>query len=381
MQFDWNPGQRGLIDEVRAIAERDLASRPRAAAFDREAWALCGRHGLTGLTLPSALGGRGASAGTAVGAFEALGRGGADRGLLFALGAHLFGCCMAIARAGSAAQREEWGRRVADGRAVAAVAVTEDAGGSNLAGMGTVARSVDGAYVVSGSKTLVTNGPVADVFLLIAAEDPRRGVMGLTAFLVPRATPGLTVQPLEESFGLRGAPMGRVTLEACALPQAARLGRAGGGFAILQLCMQWERTCILAGFLGAAERDLDAAVAYLRERRGQKGRLLDHQAVSHRFARLRARIESARWLTYRGAAAIDAGTDPTVWPAMVKLTVSETVVEVATAILQTLAGAGWLDVNGAATALRDCMGTLSASGTSDAMLNVIASHLGRVTPS
>jgi alkylation response protein AidB-like acyl-CoA dehydrogenase len=262
-----------------------------------------------------------------------------------------------------------------EGREIGALAVTEEISGSSLAGMATVARATETGYVISGSKMYVSNGPIADVFLLIAAENPKRGLLGLTAFLVPRDTPGLSVRPLATTLGLKGAPMARVSLDDCVLPQEAVLGKPGGGFAVMRFSMQWERTCILAGFLGAAERDLCAAVEFARGRRDQRGTLFEHQAVSHRLAGLRCRLESARWMLYRGAWAVAHDKDPHLWPAMVKLTVSETVVEIAIEIMRTFAGAGWLDEKGVATALRDVVGTLSASGTSDVLLNIIAECL------
>ena len=138
--------------------------------------------------------------------------------------------------------------------------------------------------------------------------------------------------------------------------------------------MRYERTCILAGFVGAAERDLAAGVALARERKDDQGPIFRHQAVSHRLARMQCRIESARWQIYRGAWAIDHGNDQILAPATVKLTVSETLVECAMDVLRTFAGAGWLDEQGVGTALRDVVGTLSASGTSDVQLNLIASR-------
>jgi clorobiocin biosynthesis protein CloN3 len=304
-----------------------------------------------------------------------MGRAGADRGLLFSIGAHLLGCAIPIARCGNPEQHERWGTGLAGGNSVAALAITEPTGGSSASRMATVAERTAEGYVVRGVKTLVTNGPVADLFLLVASESPSRGALGLTAFLVPRTTAGLHVEPLGNTLGMHGAPMARVVLEGCRLPHEAVLGRPCGGLAVLSCSMQYERTCILAGFLGAAQRDLDACVAYTQQRRDTRGPLFEHQAVSHRLARMRCRIESARWLLYRGAWTIDHANEPLLTPAMVKWTVSETLVECALDVLRTFAGAAWLDEQGTATALRDVVGTLSASGTSDVQLNLIAACL------
>lgn len=372
MTEPWSDSQRSLMEAARRFAEQSLAPRPPSADFDRWAWDACAREGVLGTSLPSEWGGGAHGALTTVGLFEALGRGGADRGLLFAMSAHLFGVAMAVSRFGSEPQKKYWGGRLAGGGAVGALAITEESGGSSLSGMATVAEEGGAGYRICGAKTLVTNGPVADLFLLIAAENPRRGLLGLTAFLLPRDTPGLSVRQLTPTLGLAAAPMARLELCDCPLPKEAVLGRSGGGFAVMKVSMQWERTCLLAGFLGAAERDLEGCLKYIRGRRDGAGSLYDHQAVSHRLARTHCRLEAARQLLYRGALAVDHQEDPLLWPAMVKLFVGESIIECAEELLRVFAGSGWLDERGAGTALRDVMALMSASGTCDVMLNIIS---------
>ena len=372
MTEPWSDSQKSLLEAARRFAELSLRPRPASADFDRWAWDACAREGILGASLPSDWGGGAHDALTTVGLFEALGRGGAERGLLFAMSAHLFGVAVAVSRFGSEAQKDFWGGRLARGGAVGALAITEESGGSNLSDMTTIAEDGEAGVRIRGAKTLVTNGPVADLFLLIASENPRRGLLGLTAFLLPRDTPGLCVKPLTPTLGLAAAPMARLELRDCLLPKEAILGRSGGGFAVIKVSMQWERTCLLAGFLGAAERDLDGCLKYVRGRRVGTGSLYDHQAVSHRLAHQRCRLEAARQLLYRGALAIDRQEDPLLWPAMVKLFVSEFIIGCAEEILRTYAGSGWLDGHGAGTALRDVMALVSASGTSDVMLNIIS---------
>lgn len=375
MDFEWPIDTKRRIDRARTFAAERLSNRPRSAGFDREAWNLCAREGVLSAALPRAWGGEESGALVAAALFEALGRGGADRGLLFAMGAHLFGCAMTIARYGTKLNSERWGRGLADGTVIAALAATEPTGGSSASVPGTVATAAGEGFVINGSKTLVTNAPVADVFVLIASSSPPRGVLGLTAFLLARDSPGLTVEPIDPTLGLSGAPMARVVLENCEVGSEAVLGRRSGGFACLQSSMELERACLLAGFLGAAERDLRTSVAYAIRRRDGRGSLFDHQAVSHRLARAESRLESARWLLYRAAAAAESQRSNLRLSAMAKLVVSEAVTACALEVLQSFAGAGWLDESGVATALRDTLGTLSASGTSDVQLNVVAESL------
>jgi clorobiocin biosynthesis protein CloN3 len=135
--------------------------------------------------------------------------------------------------------------------------------------------------------------------------------------------------------------------------------------------MKWERTCLLAGFLGAAQRDLSLCIDALASRRG--GVLLKHQAVAHRIARVRVRLDTARLVMRRGAAAIDDGVDDLAAAATVKLVVSEAVVDCAHDIVRLLAGSGWQGHPfDASAALVDTIGGLFASGTSEVQLDIIA---------
>ncbi len=376
VELDLTPRTRALATAAARVARERLLPRGPARGFDEDGWRACAEHGVLALPLPTTWGGQGESALSTVAVFEALGRGGADRGLLFALGAHLFGCALPIAEHGSPGQQARWGKGLADGSTVAALAITEPGGGSDPMSMAAIATRKPDGYVVTGEKTLVTNGPRADLFLVAARTGPGHGVLGLGTFLVPRATPGLSVEALGPALGLAGAPMARLALRECQLPADALLGSPGAGTRIMASSLRWERSCILAGFLGAADRDLAACLAHVKVRRDRRGPLLGHEAVAHRLARMKLRLESARWLVYRAAWSIDRGRGQLLPPALAKLAASECVVANAVDALRILAGPGWLDEAGAAGALRDVVGTLSASGTSDVQLGVIAASLG-----
>jgi len=375
MNHDLGETCRQVVESAGQLAADVLSQRDNCEEFDRSAWDTCGKAGLLNLCLPQQWGGAGLDMLSTVHAYEALGQGGADRGLLFAMGAHLFGCAVPIARYGSDAQQEQFGKDLASGLKIAALAITEADGGSHTAKMATVAVADGDEFILNGQKALITNATVADVFLVIVSQSPKLGTMGLTAFLIPRDTDGLSVQAMEPTLGMHGAPVGRVSFNDCRVPADAVLGRPNGGWPVFLSAMQHERTCILAGFVGAAQRDLHHCVKYACQRKGPKGSAYDYQAVSHRLARTQCRLQAARALMHRGAQTIDHGKDVMIMPATVKLTVSETLVQCAMDVLEIYAGAGWVDQGGSATALRDVIGTLSASGTSNIQLELIASHL------
>lgn len=265
---------------------------------------------------------------------------------------------------------------LSSGRLIGALAVTEPQGGSNPGKMETRVEMRDGQLRLNGSKTFVTNAPEADVFLVLATTKPERGSFGWTAFAVDRNTPGLSVEPLATA-GLAGAPMGTVHFHDCPIAPSSLVGAMEGGLRVFTTAMLWERTGILAGFIGAAERDLDACIAFANSRQDAAGPISAHQAISHRIARARLRLDRARLMLQRAAWAVDGkqkNAQQTV--AMAKLDVSESVVETAMDILRITAGAGWINQLGAATALCDTLGTLFASGTAEVQLNIIAASMG-----
>ena len=373
----------GLSEEATRLVERaaDHARRQRAGqdAPSAEKWAAWGAAGWLGTCVPTDVGGEGHGAVSTLLAFETLGREGIDRGWLFAVGAHLFGCSMALANHGSPLQKSAWCERLARGRAVGALAFTEPEGGSNLASCATLAERSANRFRLSGCKTYVTNGASAELFLVLARTGSKPSPFAYSIFAVPRDTPGLSVQKIEGYSGLAQSMPATVSFDGCMLPQSALLGREGAGMPLLLDIMRWERTCILAGSLGALERDLARVTGYLGRRGDSAQPATQFQAVGHALARIRAEMESARWLMRRAAWELDRQGGSLLYPAMSKLTVSETLVECTLRLRQLAAGHGWAGGLGLVEALDDALATLSASGTSEVQLGLIATQMGPAT--
>ncbi len=369
--FDLPADVQDRAAQAERWARSALVGRPRIAKFDAASWRGLGRFGLFRSALPASAGGEdiGALAITAV--LEALGRGGADRGLLMAVGAHLFGCAMPLAAHATPAQAERYLSGLRDGEVIGALAVTESGGGSGFDQMATTAVATPEGIVLNGRKTLVCNAVHAGVFLVLARQFADRGAMGLTAFLVPRDAKSVAVEPMNMVTGLPGSAMGELVLDGCCLPEDAVLGHPGAGLRVFMSAMKWERCCLLAGFLGAAERDL-AICAEALSARGN-GALARHQAVSHRLARMKVRLATARLMLRHAASGIDSGHDDHTVSAMAKLVISEALVDCAQDAARLLAGAGWRGTPfDAGAALVDALGGLFASGTSEIQLDLIA---------
>ena len=356
--------------EAEQWARAAFAGDAHNAGFDGAAWCELAHSGLFRTALPTARGGDGHGAVGITALLEALGRGGADRGLLMACGAHIFGCEVPVSAYASPAQSVQWLPALASGAIVGALAVTEPGGGSTFERMTTRATTTYKGISLNGRKTLVCNAPVCQLLVVLAQQFPDRGVLGLTAFLVPRETPGLHVEQVVRTSGLPGAPLGEVVLDGCILPEDAVLGRPGAGLRVFMTAMKWERCGLLAGFLGAAEHDLLACAETLA---GRGGNLLKHQAVAHKLALIKVRLATARAMLRQAAVSIDAGNDDHALSAMAKLVISEALVDCAQDTARLLAGAGWAGKPfDAGAALADTLGGLFASGTSEILLDLIA---------
>ena len=381
MDFAFSDRQRRWHDDAVAFAlehlQDDLLGRDDRREFWREGWWRCARLGIPGLPLPTAYGGRGEDLPETIAAMEGLGYGCPDSGLIFAINACLWTVAMPILAHGTEAQRSRYLPGLADGSIVGANGASEPEAGSDIFAMTTRAsREPDGSWRLDGRKTWVTSAPVADLFVAYASTDPDKGVLGLSAFIVPADTPGFRVVREIPKMGLRTVPMGELAFEDCRLPAEALLGREGRGAQVFNASMEWERGAILAATLGTMRRQLERCVNHARTRRQSGQPIGKFQAVSHRIAEMALRLETCRPLVYRIGWLKAQGQDATTEAAMAKLHVSRCSVENALDAVQVFGAAGYASETGIERELRDGVGSLIYSGTSDIQKNLIARSLG-----
>ena len=182
---------------------------------------------------------------------------------------------------------------------IGANGASEPDAGSDVFAMRTRAELRGADYFLNGVKTFVSNAPVADVFVVYATLDPSLGPMGITAFIVERETPGLTIGRKLEKMGLRTSPMSEVVFDNCAVPAANRLGREGRGVTVFESSMEWERGCILANYLGLMRRQFEACVEYVRSRKQFGKPIGKFQSVANRVVNMKVRLDTCRPLVYR----------------------------------------------------------------------------------
>jgi alkylation response protein AidB-like acyl-CoA dehydrogenase len=368
--------KRTVTEFARDVLNHDLDARDRDSVFPAEAWRRCAELGLQGLPVPPEYGGLGASATTMAAALQGLGYGCADNGLIFSLNAHLWACELPIVRFGSEEQKRRYLPELCDGSLIAAHGMSEPGSGSDAYALATTAKPITDGWVLDGSKTFVTNAPESGLFVVFASTDRSLGFAGLSAFLVERDAPGLDIGRPFSKMGLRTSQLSELFFDGCRLPSEAMLGSPGAGMVVFNVAMRWERSLILAASVGTMERQLERCVRYARER-SQFGRPIGaYQAISHKIAEMKLRLESAHQMLYRVAALLDHDAATDLDAAMTKLHLSECLVQSSLDAVQIHGGAGYMTETGLERDVRDALASKLYSGTSEMLLNVIAAQLG-----
>jgi alkylation response protein AidB-like acyl-CoA dehydrogenase len=332
--------------------------------------------GLHGLPFSAAHGGSDADIITTMLAMEALGYGCRDAGLIFALNAQMWAVQMPIHEFGTDAQKAKFLPGLIRGDLIGAHGMSEPGSGSDSSGLATTAEKRGERWVLNGTKTFVTNAPVADVFVVFATTNPALGLMGVTGFVLEKNTPGLRLSQPIEKMGLKTSPMSEVILENCEAPLDALLGREGGGASVFKSSMAWERGCLLASYIGAMERQLETCVEYARTRRQFNRPIGKFQSVANMIVDMKVRMETSRLLLYKVGWLKNTGEEAVIEAAIAKLYLSESWVQSCLDAIQIHGGYGYMTEFELERDLRDAIGGRLYSGTSEIQRNVIAAQLG-----
>ncbi|HUH59617.1 MAG TPA: acyl-CoA dehydrogenase family protein [Candidimonas sp.] len=377
MQFELDEQQRQIQDLARQFARREIM--PLAAGADRNADFPASLQekavavGVANINLPESVGGAGLGCMELVLVTEALCH--ACLGIGTAL------CVNALALepiviAGTPEQQARYLGLAVKG-ALAGFAMTEPAAGSDVAGIRTRAERVPGGYELSGSKLWISNATLATFFVVFAKTNAQGGHRGLTAFIVPRDSAGLSVgQPLGK-LGQRAAPTAEVFFERVFVPDDHRLGDEGSGFTLAMEVFDHSRPMVAAFGVGLTERCIDESLAYARERRSMGSALIDHQAIAHKLAEMRMRLEAARLLTYQAAWLVDQGRPNTIQASMAKAFAADAAMWAATEAVQIFGGMGYSTDYPVEKLFRDAKVLQIYEGTSEIQRNIIAREMQR----
>ncbi|MGV4988826.1 acyl-CoA dehydrogenase family protein [Streptomyces sp. NPDC001709] len=378
MDFALTTEQEQMRKEALRFAQAQLnpSSPSDDRPFSRELWRQCAEFGVQGMPFPLEYGGQGADLLTTVLMLEELGYGCNDNGLLFSLGAHMWSCALPIWRFGDAGQRARYLPSLCDGSMIGVQAVTEVRSGSDALAVGTTARPSGDGYVLDGVKTFITNAPVADVFVVLARSGRAKDAGGLSAFIVERDQPGVFVGEPFQKMGLSSSPMGEVVLDGCHVPTSALLGGPGAGMTVFNTTIEWERSFILATALGTMRRQLEESVAHARTHTRFGEPIGRKQSVSGRIADMRVRLEAAQLMLYRLAWLKDQGRRTSLESSIVKLYLSEALVESSMSAFATHGAYAYMSGTAQERDVRDALASRIYSGTSDLQRVIISRMLG-----
>ncbi len=380
MDFSWSKSQDELYYSVLEFAKKALNSsvkeQGQTHSFNRDQWRKCGDQGLLSMCVPNSYGGLGFDALTTARLVEAFGRGCEDRGLIFSAAAHLFACVMPIVEHGTEELKQKMLPRLCSGEWVGANATTESEAGSDAFALKTRAVREGNSYILTGTKEYVTNGSIADAIVIYATINPAFGYLGVTAFAVEKNTPGLTAGKPYGKMGLTSSPISSIYLEECSVPVSHRLGAEGQGGQVFKSSMLWERACLFALYVGMMERQLEKTMVYAKERRQFSRAISKNQAISHRIADMKLRLEAARLLLYRACWLFDKGKDATLDISIAKLAVSEAAIQSSLDAIQIHGGIGYISEAGIEQGLRDAIPSTIFSGTSEIQRDIIVKELG-----
>ena len=295
--------------------------------------------------------------------------------------AHTSLCCAPIFENGTEEQKMKYLPDLLSGRKIGAFGLTEPGAGTDASGQQTTAvKNENGDYVLNGSKCFITNGNVADTFVVFAMTDKSKGTKGISAFIVESSFPGFSVGKHEEKMGLHGSPTAEIVFTDMIVPKENMLGREGKGFNIAMHTLDGGRIGIASQALGIAEGALERTIAYVKERK-QFGRAIGaFQNTQFQLADMATKVEAAKMLVYKAARKKDEyKTNPkisySVEAAMAKLYAAEVAMEVTTKAVQLHGGYGYIREYEVERMMRDAKITEIYEGTSEVQRMVISADL------
>ncbi|WP_371796528.1 acyl-CoA dehydrogenase family protein [Streptomyces sp. NBC_01718] len=345
----------------------------RAENVDRSIVKKLGSLGFLGLTVPEEYGGSGGDHLAYCLVTEELGRG--DSSVRGIVSVSLGLVAKTITTWGDEEQKRQWLPRLTAGEAIGCFGLTEPGTGSDAGNLTTKAVRDGDSYVINGTKMFITNGTWADVVLLFARTGDTPGHKGISAFLVPTDTPGLTRRTIHGKLGLRGQATAEVVLEDVRVPATTLLGPEGKGFSIAMSALAKGRMSVAAGCVGIAQAALDAAVGYAGEREQFGKSIASYQLVQELISDIAVDVDAARLLTWRVADLVDRGEDFATAASKAKLFASEAAVRAANNALQVFGGYGYIDEYPVGKLLRDARVMTLYEGTSQIQKLIIGRAL------
>lgn len=378
--MEWNEEQQVLRREVsrlgKALSE-DHIEWDQRAEFPWQKWQLIRQSGVLCLPFPVDHGGLDQDLCTTMYVLEELGYVCEDGGLNLAVATHMVSVGIPLSRFGTPEQKARFLPRICDGESICAHAITEPDSGSDAFSMVTLAVLHGDHYVLNGSKTFISNGPLADFFAVYAMTDRSRGTLGgATVFLVERGTPGFEIDQPIRKMGLRTVPLCELRFANCEVPADHVIGKEGMGFPILDYVMKWEILCAFVIAVGEMQRRLEKCIEYAKTRKQFGQAIGGFQSIANKIVDMKIGVDTSRELLYRAASRIQRKHNATLDIAIAKLVTSEYNIASALNAIQIFGAKGYMVEYGIEKDLRNAIAGTIYSGTSEIQRNRIARMLG-----
>ena len=378
MDFRLTKEQLLVRKMVREFAENEV--KPLAAEIDEEerfpmeTVEKMAKLGMMGIYFPKEYGGAGGDVLSYAITVEELAKVCGTTAVI--VSAHTSLCCAPIFENGTEEQKRKYLPDLCSGRKIGAFGLTEPNAGTDASGQQTTAVLDGDHYVLNGSKCFITNGSVADVFVVFAMTDPKQGNRGISAFIVEKGFPGFSQGKHEKKMGIRGSSTCDLIFEDCIVPKENLLGKDGAGFKIAMATLDGGRIGIAAQALGIGEGAIDEAIKYTKERVQFKKRISSFQNTQFQLADMHTRMQAAQFLVYNAALKKQAHERCSMEAAMAKLFAAEAASDVTRRAVQLFGGYGYTREYPVERMMRDAKITEIYEGTSEVQRMVIAANLG-----
>jgi alkylation response protein AidB-like acyl-CoA dehydrogenase len=377
MDFSFSDEQRMFRETVYRFTKEEITPLCEEAdlrgEFSFEIWNKMASMGLLGLPIPEQYGGQGADIVTCCLAGEAVGHAGADGGHTLAWGAHTYLCAANIMQHGTEAQKKKYLPKLATGEWIGCMGLTEPGCGSDAAALTTTAVKKGDKYILNGSKTFITNAPLAEVFVVFATVDKSQKHKGITAFIVEKGSPGISTGNPMHKMGCRCSTTSEVFFEDCEVPAENCLVGEGLGWLIALGGVEWDRSTLLAPFLGWSMFMMENCARYANQRRAFNRPIRDFQSIQNRIADMKVYLEASKLAVYRVAASKDSGMalNP-LYAGVSKVYVGDKGFEMSSAAVDLFGGYGYIHEYPVERGLRDAKLGQLGGGTSDIMRMILA---------
>jgi alkylation response protein AidB-like acyl-CoA dehydrogenase len=368
-----------LRESIRRFVEREL--RPHAEEWEDARWfpnsvfTRMAELGFLGLKYPEEHGGEGGDYLHDAVLSEELSRC-ASGGVAAGIGAHIGIATPPVWKFGSGDQKRRFLEPAIRGEKIAALGITEPDAGSDVAGIKTFAKRVDGGYVVNGSKTFITNGVRADFVVTAVKTTQEGGHHGLSFLLIEKGMEGFSVSKKLEKMGWHASDTGELSFQDVFVPDENLLGEENKGFYLIMANFQWERLLMALGAVGSMFNLLDATIEYAKERSAFGRPIGRHQSIRHKIAEMALRAEAGRAVTYNALRLFAEGHDAIAQVTIAKLKTQRDAFDLADDALQIFGGAGYLKEYGIERAARDLRLGPIGGGTDEIMKEILAKQIG-----